>query len=149
MRRSITSLTAAKGLEQVQMQRFDLIISDISMLQMDNYQFTLTAPRLPTHKGEQYTRLGSLAFSQSEDWQEASIPIFGSIYLNSSLLKRKLRLFWALQIQINLAARSFGHHVSSVFSQCDTGLREKMQPQNEGIQFYPFSAAKTTFAPSP
>ena len=48
----ITSLTAAEGLEQVQTQRLDLIISDISMPHMDGYQFIQAVRNLPMDKGK-------------------------------------------------------------------------------------------------
>jgi CheY-like chemotaxis protein len=67
----ITSLTAAEGLEQVQMQRLDLIISDISMPQMDGYQFIQAVRNLPAHKGKDTPALALTAFSQSQDQARA------------------------------------------------------------------------------
>lgn len=63
----ITSLTAAEGLEQVQTQRLDLIISDISMPHMDGYQFIQAVRNLPTHKGKGTPALALTAFSRSQD----------------------------------------------------------------------------------
>jgi CheY-like chemotaxis protein len=63
----ITSLTAAEGLEQVQTQRLDLIISDISMPHMDGYQFIQAVRNLPAHKGKGTPALALTAFSRSQD----------------------------------------------------------------------------------
>ena len=63
----ITSLTAAEGLEQVQTQRLDLIISDISMPHMDGYQFIQAVRNLPAHKGKDTPALALTAFSRSQD----------------------------------------------------------------------------------
>jgi CheY-like chemotaxis protein len=67
----ITSLTAAEGLEQVQTQRLDLIISDISMPQMDGYQFIQAVRNLPADKGKDTPALALTAFSRSQDRERA------------------------------------------------------------------------------
>ncbi|ABB75331.1 Response regulator receiver domain-containing protein [Nitrosospira multiformis ATCC 25196] len=67
----ITSLTAAKGLEQVQIQRLDLIISDISMPHMDGYQFIQAVRNLPARKGKNTPALALTAFSRSQDRERA------------------------------------------------------------------------------
>ena len=63
----ITSLTAAEGLEQVQTQRLDLIISDISMPHIDGYQFIQAVRNLPNCKGKDTPALALTAFSRSQD----------------------------------------------------------------------------------
>src|SRR5687768_5853821 len=67
----ITSLTAAEGLEQVQTQRLDLIISDISMPHMDGYQFIQAVRNLPAHKGKGTPALALTAFNRSQDRERA------------------------------------------------------------------------------
>lgn len=63
----ITSPTATEGLEQVQMQRPDFIISDISMPLMDGYQFIQAVRNLPDYKGKHMPALALTAFSRPED----------------------------------------------------------------------------------
>jgi CheY-like chemotaxis protein len=63
----ITSPTGTEGLEQVQMQRPDFIVSDISMPQMDGYQFIQAVRKLPGHKGKYTLALALTAFSRPED----------------------------------------------------------------------------------
>lgn len=63
----ITSPTATEGLEQVQMQRLDFIISDISMPLMDGYQFIQAVRNLPDYKGKHMPALALTAFSRPED----------------------------------------------------------------------------------
>jgi CheY-like chemotaxis protein len=67
----ITSLTAVEGLEQVQMQRLDLIISDISMPHMDGYQFIRAVRNLPAHKGKHIPALALTALSRPQDRERA------------------------------------------------------------------------------
>ncbi|SFU69759.1 response regulator receiver protein [Nitrosospira multiformis] len=67
----ITSLTAVEALEQVQTQRLDLIISDISMPHMNGYQFIQAVRNLPAHKGKGTPALALTAFSRSEDRERA------------------------------------------------------------------------------
>jgi CheY-like chemotaxis protein len=62
----ITSPTAAEGLEQVRMQRLDIIISDISMPQMDGYQFIRAVRNLPVDKGKHILALAFTAFNGPE-----------------------------------------------------------------------------------
>ena len=63
----ITSPTAAKGLEQVQMQRPDAIISDISMPHMDGYQFIQAVRNLPAHNGRDTPAMAVTAFNRPQD----------------------------------------------------------------------------------
>jgi CheY-like chemotaxis protein len=56
------SSTAADGLEQVRMQRLDIIISDISMPYMDGYQFIRAVRNLPADKAK---HTPALAFTAS------------------------------------------------------------------------------------
>ncbi|SET67248.1 Response regulator receiver domain-containing protein [Nitrosospira multiformis] len=63
----ITSLTAAEGLEQVQRQKLDLIVSDISMPQMDGYQFIQAVRNLPADKGKYTPSLALTALSRPQD----------------------------------------------------------------------------------
>ena len=62
----ITSLTAVEGLEQVQMQRLDLIISDISMPHMDGYQFIQAVRNLPADKGKDIPAVALSVLSEGE-----------------------------------------------------------------------------------
>lgn len=61
----ITSPTAAEGLEQVQMQRPNVIISDIRMPHMDGYQFIQAVRKLPLHKGKWHSSRGLHHFHPS------------------------------------------------------------------------------------
>lgn len=63
----ITSPTAAEGLEQVQMQRPDVIISDISMPHMDGYQFIRSVRNLSPDKGQHTPALAMTAFDSRQD----------------------------------------------------------------------------------
>jgi CheY-like chemotaxis protein len=63
----ITSPTAADGLEQVRMQRLDIIISDISMPHMDGYQFIEAVRNLPADKGKHIPALAFTALNRPED----------------------------------------------------------------------------------
>ncbi|SEO52582.1 Response regulator receiver domain-containing protein [Nitrosospira multiformis] len=62
----IASPTAAEGLEQVQMQRLDIIVSDVSMPYMDGYQFIRAVRNLPAHKGRDIPALAFTAFHGPE-----------------------------------------------------------------------------------
>src|SRR5689334_1277718 len=62
----ITSPTAAEGLEQVQVQRPDIIISDISMPEMDGYQFIHSVRSLPPDKGGHTPALALTAFDSPQ-----------------------------------------------------------------------------------
>lgn len=48
----IPSLNAAKGLEQLQMHRPDVIVCDINMPQINGYQFIRAVRELPVDKGK-------------------------------------------------------------------------------------------------
>lgn len=63
----ITSPTATEGLEQVQKQRPDFIISDISMPQMDGYQFIQSVRKLSGDKSKHTPALALTALSRHED----------------------------------------------------------------------------------
>jgi CheY-like chemotaxis protein len=63
----IASPTAAEGLEQVQMQRLDIIVSDVSMPYMDGYQFIRAVRNLPADKGKDIPALAFTAFNRHED----------------------------------------------------------------------------------
>ena len=63
----ITSPTAAEGLEQVQMQRPDVIISDISIPHMDGYQFIRSVRNLYPDKGQHTPALAMTAFDSRQD----------------------------------------------------------------------------------
>lgn len=67
----ITSSTAAKGLEEVQMQRPDAIISDISMPQIDGYQFIQAVRNLPAHSGRDTPAMAVTAFNRPQDRERA------------------------------------------------------------------------------
>ncbi|SFU58777.1 response regulator [Nitrosospira multiformis] len=63
----IASPTPTEGLEEVQMQRPDAIISDISMPQMDGYQFMQAVRNLPAHNGRDTPAIAVTAFSRPQD----------------------------------------------------------------------------------
>lgn len=67
----ITSPTAAEGLEQVQMQRPDAIISDISMPHMDGYQFIQAVRNLPALEGRDTPAMAITAFNRPQDQARA------------------------------------------------------------------------------
>src|SRR5687768_5707719 len=62
----IASPTAADGLERMQMQRLDIIISDISMPSMDGYQFIRAVRNFPIDKGKHTRPLAFTAFNGPE-----------------------------------------------------------------------------------
>lgn len=59
--------TAAQGLEQLQIHRPDVIVSDIGMPQMDGYQFIREVRNLPAPKGGQTPAVALTAFNRAED----------------------------------------------------------------------------------
>lgn len=63
----ITSPTAVEGLEQVQRQRPDAIISDIGMPYMDGYQFIQAVRSLAAHSGRDTPAMAVTAFNRPED----------------------------------------------------------------------------------
>ena len=63
----ITSPTAAIGLEQVQMQRPNVIISDIRMPHVDGYQFIQAVRNLPVHKGRRTPAVAFTTFGRVKD----------------------------------------------------------------------------------
>jgi CheY-like chemotaxis protein len=67
----ITSPTAAEGLEQVQMQRPNVIISDIRMPHMDGYQFIQAVRKLPLHKGKCTPAVAFTTFTRAQDQARA------------------------------------------------------------------------------
>jgi CheY-like chemotaxis protein len=67
----ITSPTAAQGLEQVQMQRPDAIISDISMAHMDGYEFIQAVWNLAPHNGRDTPAMAVTAFDRPQDLARA------------------------------------------------------------------------------
>src|SRR3954454_14197231 len=67
----ITSLTGAGGLEQVQIQRPDVIVSDITMPHMDGYQFIQAVRNLPAHKGKHTPAIALTALARREDQARA------------------------------------------------------------------------------
>lgn len=62
----IASPTAAEGLEQVRMKRLDIIVSEVSMPQMDGYQFIQAVRNLPVEKGKHTPALAFTAFNGPE-----------------------------------------------------------------------------------
>lgn len=67
----IAAVTAAKALEQIQMHRPDVIISDISMPRMDGYQFIREVRNLPAHIGGGTPAVALTAFGRIEDQERA------------------------------------------------------------------------------
>lgn len=67
----IAAVTAAKALEQIQMHRPDVIISDISMPRMDGYQFIREVRNLPVHIGGGTPAVALTAFGRIEDQERA------------------------------------------------------------------------------
>ena len=63
----ITSPTATEGLEQVQMQRPNVIISDIRMPHVDGYQFIQAVRNLPMHKGRRTPAVAFTTFGRAKD----------------------------------------------------------------------------------
>lgn len=67
----IAAATGAKALEQIQMYRPDVIISDISMPQMDGYQFIRQVRNLSPHVGGGTPAVALTAFGRTEDRERA------------------------------------------------------------------------------
>lgn len=63
----IAAANAIEGLEQVQMHRPDVIVSDIAMPQTDGYQFMRELRNLPAQNGGQTPAVALTAFSREED----------------------------------------------------------------------------------
>jgi CheY-like chemotaxis protein len=63
--------TAAEGLEQVQVHRSDVIVSDISMPQTDGYQFIRNVRNLSAHNGGDTPAVALTAFNRAEDRTKA------------------------------------------------------------------------------
>jgi CheY-like chemotaxis protein len=58
---------AADGLEQVQIHRPDVIVSDIGMPKVDGYQFIREVRNLPVNTGGQTPAVALTAFNRAED----------------------------------------------------------------------------------
>ena len=71
----IASPTAPEGLEQVQMQRLDIIVSDVSMPYMDGYQFIRAVRNLPDDKGKDIPALAFTAFNRAGFQAHLSKPV--------------------------------------------------------------------------
>ena len=63
--------TAAEGLEQVQIHRPDVIVSDISMPETDGYQFIRNVRNLPAHNGGRTPAVALTALNRAEDRTKA------------------------------------------------------------------------------
>lgn len=68
----IASSNAANGLEKVQRYRPDIIVSDLSMPQMDGYQFIQAVRNLPVEQGKNTPAVALSAFNRVEDRVRAS-----------------------------------------------------------------------------
>ncbi|MCC2681750.1 MAG: response regulator receiver domain protein (CheY-like) [Nitrosospira multiformis] len=80
---------AAEGLEKVQTYVPDIIISDISMPQMDGYQFIRAVRNLPAHKGRNTPALALSAFNRPRDRASALDAGFLA-YLSKPVLLQEL-----------------------------------------------------------
>lgn len=67
----IAAASAVEGLEQVQMHRPDVIVSDIAMPQTDGYQFIREVRSLPAQNGGQTPAVALTAFNREEDRTKA------------------------------------------------------------------------------
>jgi CheY-like chemotaxis protein len=67
----IAAANAADGLEQVQIHRPDVIVSDIGMPCVDGYQFIRDVRNLPAHTGGQTPAVALTAFNRAEDRMRA------------------------------------------------------------------------------
>ncbi|SET08064.1 Response regulator receiver domain-containing protein [Nitrosospira multiformis] len=85
----VTAPAAAEGLEKVQTYALDIIISDISMPQMDGYQFIRAVRNLPAHKGRNTPALALSAFNRSRDRASALDAGFLA-YLSKPVLLQEL-----------------------------------------------------------
>lgn len=63
----IEAATAMLGLVHVRSHRPDVIVSDISMPQMDGYQFIRAVRNLPPHEGGRTPAIALTAFNRPED----------------------------------------------------------------------------------
>jgi len=63
--------TAAEGLEQIQIHRPDVVVSDISMPQMDGYQFIRNVRSLPARNGGHTPAVALTALNRAEDRTKA------------------------------------------------------------------------------
>ena len=63
----VTAPAAAEGLEKVQTHAPDVIVSDISMPQMDGYQFIRAVRSLPAHRGRDTPAVALSALSYSRE----------------------------------------------------------------------------------
>ena len=67
----VAASTAAEGLEQVQIHRPDVIVSDISMPETDGYQFIRNVRNLPAHNGGHTPAVALTALNRAEDRTKA------------------------------------------------------------------------------
>lgn len=67
----IVASTGEEGLAQVQMNKPDVIISDISMPWMDGYEFIREVRNLSPYRGGQTPAIALSAFNRMEDRSEA------------------------------------------------------------------------------
>lgn len=67
----ISAPAAPEGLEKVQLHIPDIIVSDISMPQMDGYQFIRAVRNLPVHRGKDTPALALSAFNRPSDRAKA------------------------------------------------------------------------------
>ena len=81
----VTAPAAAEGLEKVQTHAPDVIVNDISMPQMDGYQFIRAVRNLPVHKGKNIPALALSAFDRPRDRASALDAGFLS-YLSKPVL---------------------------------------------------------------
>lgn len=67
----IAAASAIEGLIQLKTHKFDVIISDIGMPQMDGYQFIREVRNLPAHNGGQTPAIALTAFNREDDRKRA------------------------------------------------------------------------------
>ena len=67
----IAASTGEEGLAQIQMNKPDVIISDISMPSMDGYEFMREVRNLSPYRGGQTPAIALFAFNRMEDRAEA------------------------------------------------------------------------------
>ncbi|ODT75408.1 MAG: histidine kinase [Nitrosomonadales bacterium SCN 54-20] len=97
----VSAPAAGEGLEKVQTYAPDIIISDISMPQMDGYQFIRAVRNLPAHKGRNTPALALSAFNRPRDRASALDAGFLA-YLSKPVLLQEL--ITEIMITINSAA---------------------------------------------
>lgn len=85
----VAAPAAGEGLEKVQTYTPDIIISDISMPQMDGYQFIRAVRNLPAHKGRNTPALALSAFNRPRDRASALDAGFLA-YLSKPVLLQEL-----------------------------------------------------------